>query len=148
MIIQLYTYTNYDSVTNNTHYNQPLAHPLGASVKEVVLLASYKPLPRLYFIAKIIAYKQGLDSAGFNMGGNIFRSYDSRIKDNGYFIGTGIPVHSTTAAINISYELFENGFIDFNATHSSYNISGKPNTSSLFYSFGFRLNIQRREFNF
>ena len=147
-VIRPFTYTNFDSLTNNTHYNQPLAHPLGASVKEVVLLASYQPLPKLYLIAKIIAYKQGLDSAGFNMGGNIFRSYDSRTRDNGYFIGTGIPVHSTTAALNISYELFENGFIDFNATHRSYNVSGKPNTSSLFYSFGFRLNIQRREFNF
>lgn len=147
-LIRPFTYTSPDSIINHTHYNQPLAHPLGASVKEFSFIANYQPFPKLYFRGKLIAFKQGLDSAGFNMGGNVFRSYNSRIRDLGYFIGSGIPVKSVTASFNISYELFENGFIDFSAAHRSYNVSGQPNSSSLFYNFGFRLNIQRREFNF
>lgn len=147
-LIRPFTYTNYDSVTNFTHYNQPLAHPLGANVKELILIANYQPLPKLYFTGKIITFKQGLDSAGINMGGNIFRSYTSRTRDYGYFIGTGIPVNSTAASLNISYEVFENAFFDFSATHRTYNVSGQPNSSVLFFNMGFRLNIQRREFNF
>lgn len=147
-LIRPFTYTNFDSVTNNTHYNQPLAHPLGANVRELVLIARYQPLPKLYLTGKIITFTQGLDSAGINMGGNIFRSYDSRIRNYGYFIGSGIPVNSTTASLNISYEVFENAFLDFNATHRSYNVQNLPNSSVLFYSVGFRLNIRRREFNF
>ena len=146
--IRPFTYTNFDSTTNFTHYNQPLAHPLGASVKEVILIANYHPLPKLYLTAKIISYVQGLDSSGVNMGGNIFRSYNTRSRDYGYFIGSGIPVHSIAATFNISYELFENGFLDFSATHRSYNVSGMPNSAVLFFNAGFRLNIQRREFNF
>jgi hypothetical protein len=147
-VIRPFTYTNYDSLTNFTHYNQPLAHPLGASVKEVIVVARYQPLPKLYIVAKIISYLKGLDSAGVNMGGDIFRSYDTRTRDYGYFIGSGIPVNSAAASLNVSYELFDNAFFDFNATHRTYNVSGLPNSSTLFYSIGFRMNIQRREFNF
>jgi hypothetical protein len=82
------------------------------------------------------------------MGGNIFRSYTSRTRDYGYYIGSGIPVNSTSASLDISYEIFENAFIDFNATHRSYNVTGQPNSAVSYYSVGFRLNIQRREFNF
>jgi hypothetical protein len=82
------------------------------------------------------------------MGGDIFRSYDTRTRDYGYFIGSGIPVNSAAASLNVSYELFDNAFFDFNATHRTYNVSGLPNSSTLFYSIGFRMNIQRREFNF
>ena len=146
--IRPFTYTNFDSTTNFTHYNQPLAHPLGASVKEVIFIANYRPLPKLYLTAKVISYLQGLDSAGENMGGNIFRSYNSRTRNYGYFIGTGIPVHSTAATFNVSYELFENGFLDFSVTHRTYNISGMSNSTVIFFNTGFRLNIQRREFNF
>ena len=147
-LIRPFTYTNFDSVTNNTHYNQPLAHPLGANVKELILIARYQPLAKLVITGKIISFKQGLDSAGVNMGGNIFRSYESRSRDYGYFIGTGIPVKSTMASLNISYELFQNAFLDFNTTHRTYNVLGQANSSVLFYSIGFRLNIQRKEYSF
>lgn len=146
--IRPFTYTNFDSLTNFTHYNQPLAHPLGASVKEMIVIANYHPLPRLYLTAKIIYFENGLDSAGFNMGGNIFRSYNTRTRDYGYFIGSGVPVKSTAATFNLSYELFENGYFDISATHRTYNVLGQPNSALTFYNVGFRLNLQRREFNF
>jgi hypothetical protein len=147
-LIRPFTYTNYDSTTNLTHYNQPLAHPLGANVREFIALARYQPIPRLYLSGKVIYYLQGLDSAGFNMGGDIFRSYESRPRDFGWHIGTGIPVHSTTLGIRASYELFDNAYIDLGATKRTYNVQGQPNTSAFFYSVGFRMNIQRREFDF
>jgi hypothetical protein len=146
--IRPFTYTNYDSTTNFTHYNQPLAHPLGASVKEAIAVLNYHPLPKLYLTAKLISFEQGLDSSGVNMGSNIFRSYSTRTRDYSYFIGSGIPVHSTSAAFYASYEIFENAFFDFSASHRSYNVSNQTNSAVIFYNLGFRLNIQRREFNF
>ncbi|WP_143307512.1 hypothetical protein [Chitinophaga vietnamensis] len=146
--IRPYTYTNYDSVTNLTHYNQPLAHPLGANVREFIGIAKYQPVPRLYLTGKLMHYLQGLDSAGVNMGSNVFRSYNTRPRDYGFFIGTGTPVNSTTASMAVSWELFENAFLDLNATYRTYNVKGMPNSNTLFYSIGFRMNIQPREFNF
>jgi hypothetical protein len=147
-LIRPFTYTNYDSTTNLTHYNQPLAHPLGANVREFIALARYQPIPRLYLSGKIIQYLQGLDSAGFNMGGDIFRSYSSRPRDYGWHIGTGIPVHSLTLGFAASWELFDNAFIDFSATRRTYNVQGQPNQAVTFWSAGFRMNIGPRTFDF
>lgn len=147
-LIRPFTYTNYDSVTNFTHYNQPLADPLEASTREVILVARYQPFPRWYFSGRILHYLHGLDSLGTNMGGDIFRSYDSRSRDYGYFIGTGIPVHSTSWIFNASYEVFENGFLDLNAEYRTYNVSGQPDSHAILGSLGFRMNIGRRRFDF
>jgi len=147
-LIRPFTYQNFDSVTNLTHYDQPLAHPLGASVREFILLARYQPINRLYLSGKVINYLQGLDSAGQNDGGDVFRSYNSRPRDNGWKIGSGIPVHSTTLNFNASWELFDNAFIDLSLTHRSYNVWNQPNSSVFFYTVGFRMNIARREFDF
>jgi hypothetical protein len=147
-LIRPFCYTNYDSVTNFTHYNQPLALPQGANLKEVVGLVRYQPIPRLYLQGKVIAYVQGLDSAGWNMGNNVFLTYNTRPHDLGWHIGSGIPVHSTTVGFNASYEIFENTFFDFSATHRTYNVQAQPNSSVSFFSVGFRMNIARREFDF
>ena len=147
-IVRPYVYTHYDSAGSFTHYNQPLAHPLGANFREFVLLAKYQPIPRLYLQGKLIAYKQGLDSAGFNFGSNLFLDYNTRVRDQGMFIGSGTPVNSLTLNFNASYELFENMFLDLNLTSRNYNIQGQPKSNVFFYTIGFRANLQRREFNF
>jgi hypothetical protein len=147
-LIRPYTYTNFDSTTNLTHYNQPLAHPLGANLREFIGIAKYQPFPRLYLTGKLMYHKQGLDSAGVNMGADVSRSYSTRPRDYGFYIGTGIPVNSTTAALSASYEIFENMFIDLNTTYRTYNVKDQPKSNTFFYTIGFRVNLQPREFNF
>ena len=44
-LIRPFCYANYDSTTNFTHYWQPLAHPLGANIREFILLARCQPFP-------------------------------------------------------------------------------------------------------
>lgn len=146
--IRPYMYTHNDSVGDFTHYNQPLAHPLGANLRELVLLANYQPLKKLYLQGRIITYLQGLDSANKNYGSNIFLDYGTRSTSDGVYIGNGIPVHSFTAGLNASYEIFENMFLDLSGTYRTYNIKDQPKSNVFFYTVGFRVNMQRRQFNF
>lgn len=146
--VRPYTYTNYDSVTNLTHYRQPLAHPLGANFREYIGIARYQPHPRVYLTGKFMYHLQGLDSAGVNMGGDISHSYTTRPRDYGFYIGTGTPVRSTFASIAASWELIENVFLDCNATYRTYRVKDQPANNTFFYSVGFRMNIRPREFNF
>lgn len=146
--VRPFVYTHYDSASSYTHYNQPLAHPLGANFREFIFLAKYQPFPRLYLQGKLIAYTQGLDSAGYNFGSNLFLNYNTRVRDQALHIGSGIPVNSMTAAFNASYEIFENMFLDLNTTYRTYNVQDKPKSNVFFYTLGFRVNLQRREFDF
>lgn len=147
-IVRPFVYTHYDSAGSFTHYNQPLAHPLGANFRELIVLAKYQPWPKLYLEGKMITYLQGLDSAGYNFGSNLLLNYESRVRDNNLFIGSGTPVKSLTLAFNASYEFFENMFLDFNARYRTYNIQSQPKSNVFFYTVGLRVNLARREFDF
>ncbi|HVG11438.1 MAG TPA: hypothetical protein VM843_00480, partial [Flavisolibacter sp.] len=85
-----FTYSHRDSVANYTHYNQPLAHPLGANFNEWIALARYQPAPRWNLQAKAIYYKQGRDTGAVSFGSNIFLPNVApfRTKDFGFSIGS------------------------------------------------------------
>ncbi|MCC6289827.1 MAG: hypothetical protein IT249_18265 [Chitinophagaceae bacterium] len=147
-LVRPFMYAHKDSSTAFTHYNTELAHPLGANFKEYIAVLKYQPLNKLYLTGKLLYYKKGLDSAGVNMGGDIFRSYDTRPRDYGFFIATGTPVTSLLASFSASYELLQNLFIDVSIANRSYNIEGQPKASEFFFSTGVRWNIGKREFEF
>ena len=147
-LVRPFMYAHRDSSVGFTHYNTELAHPLGANFKEYIAVLKYQPLNRLYLTGKLLYYKKGLDSAGVNMGGNIFRSYESRPRDYGFFIGTGTPVKSLLASFSASYELLQNLYIDFSIANRSYNVQAQPKQNEFFFTAGVRWNIGKREFEF
>ena len=147
-IVRPYTYTNIDSATGFTNYNQPMAHPLGANFREVLAVLKLQPWPKVYATAKMFYQEQGIDSAGKNFGSNLFRSYTSRTQDYGVYIGAGQLVKSLSASFTLSLEVLPNLFIEGNASYRSYNIINKSNTNDFFYMMGIRWNIARREFEF
>lgn len=146
--VRPFTYSHNDSVADYTHFNQPLAHPLGANFQEYIIIGKYQPLRHLYLQAKVIYYKQGLDSAGFNMGSNPLRLYTTRQRNTGYFVGEGNTVKSLNVNLLASYEVRENLFVDANIQRRTYNmqVGGSPKTTV--FSFGFRWNMARRDFDF
>lgn len=84
-----YTYSHRDVITNWGHYTQPLAHPLGANFREMLLQAHYRK-DRWTATGAIHTALQGLDeSRAENWGGDIYKSYDLRPEDDGIFIGNG-----------------------------------------------------------
>ncbi|MBS1654696.1 MAG: hypothetical protein JSU05_07625 [Bacteroidetes bacterium] len=150
--VRPFTYSHGDSVANYTHYNQPLAHPLGANFQEFIGIARYQPASKWMIQAKAIYYKQGLDSSAANLGSNIFlpNAPPYRTADFGYKNGGGHLVQVLNASLLLSYELKENMFIEINALYRKYSFKTPPlsagNTSVI--SFGFRWNMSRRNFDF
>ncbi|MBD0332890.1 MAG: hypothetical protein ICV66_09550 [Chitinophagaceae bacterium] len=150
-IVRPFTYSHRDSVANYTHYNQPLAHPLGANFKELIGIARYQPAPKWLLQAKTIYYMQGRDIDSTSFGSNIF--YPNvppyRTKDYGYEIGAGVKTKTALASLLLSYELRSNLFLETSLLFRKRNATAyfsSSNTTVL--SAGIRWNMHRREFDF
>ena len=150
--VRPFTYSHGDSVANYTHYNQPLAHPLGANFKEVIGIARYQPAPRWLIEGKLMGWKQGLDSNSQSYGSNIFlpNTPPFRVGDYGYKIGSGMEAKTIYASLLLSYEVKQNLFIEASAVYRKFDVpsnTGLSNTSTV-VSFGVRWNAFRRTFEF
>lgn len=104
-----YTYAHKEPVQNYAHYNQPLAHPLGANFREILLMADYRFNYRYYLSAKVQVASAGLDtSATSNVGSNIFLS-DFTIPgfpdSYGNAIGQGLATDITSIDLRAGYLL-------------------------------------------
>ncbi|RYD56681.1 MAG: hypothetical protein EOP56_11575 [Sphingobacteriales bacterium] len=153
-IVRPFTYTHYDSVANYTHYNQPIAHPLGADFMEVRGTATYQPIKNLYLTAEGMIYSKGSDTGSANFGNNIFDNYENRSvipgqkRDYGYKMITGIGLYCILANLNASYELRENLFIDLGVTYRRYYYNTDLMPTDAYIQTGIRLNFARRNYNF
>lgn len=142
--VRPFTYSHYDFVANYTHYNQPLAHPLGAGFQEWIGVLKYQPVPKWYVDVRAIYYYQGLDSLGENFGSNPFELYSTRTKNYGYEVGSGQKVKCLNASLTLSYEVRENFFIDGNLLYRKY--TGLDNANV--FNIGIRWNAARRNYDY
>lgn len=149
-IVRPFTYSHSDSIANYTNYNQPLAHPLGASFSEIIGILRYQPLPRLTTQLKLIIFTQGLDTANSNYGGNIFLKNTSRTLEYNNKIGNIAKANGVNISVWVGYELKENLFLDASLLLRTYKVSLLPqfskNTSLL--TLGIRMNMFRREYDY
>ncbi len=99
-----YTYAHGTTIESYGHYNQPLAHPLGANFREFIAMGSYTRGNWMATIKMNFAM-YGLDTAGMDYGKNIFISYDHRVNEYGNEIGQGLKTNVTIADISFSYLL-------------------------------------------
>ena len=143
-LIRPFTYSHNDTIANYTHYNQPLAHPLMANVREFIGIASFQPAPKWYLQGRLIAWQQGSDTANMNFGNNIFKSSDTRPMENGYFFGVAKPVNGVNANLFLAYEWKENFFIETSLLVRKISGSNTSTTASL----GIRWNMGRREYDY
>ena len=147
--VRPFTYSHNDTISNYTHYNQPLAHPLGANFQEVIGVVRYQPFPKWNFYARAIYYYQGLDSANANFGGNIFKSYSTRLLDDGYKVGSGDKATCMNALVNVSYEIRQNLFLEAGIQLRKYHLASTNTTSnSNMLTMGIRWNVFKREYDF
>ncbi len=149
-VVRPYTYSHDDSVSNYSHYNQPLAHPLGANFFEFITIARFQPANKWNVEAKLIYFRQGLDSGGVNYGGNIFLNYNTRPYDYGFKIPSGVPANCVNASALVSWEALENVFIDGSIlyrTYATHSIATETKSSTTF-TIGLRINMSRRQYDY
>ncbi|MCF8257831.1 MAG: hypothetical protein K9J06_09765 [Flavobacteriales bacterium] len=87
--VRPFTYTHYAVEQNFGHYNQPLAHPMGANFMESVSLLRYRRGSWM-LEAKFIYSNFGLDTGGVSYGQNIYRSYGDRQAEYGNTMVQGL----------------------------------------------------------
>ena len=148
--VRPFSYSHYDSVSNYTHYNQPLAHPLGANFVEAIGIIRYQPHPKWTSSARLIVWRQGLDTATINFGGNIFKLNGTRSADYGYTIPSGVPATGINAQLLISYEPKENIFLDVSLLVRRLNSTELPSVdrNTMVFTAGLRMNMFRREYDY
>ncbi|MCB0507721.1 MAG: hypothetical protein R2739_08100 [Chitinophagales bacterium] len=107
-----YTYSHYDTITSWTHYNQPLAHPLGANFKEIIFQVKYQPFQQLYFSSRFIYDNKGEDDDTTNWGGNPLKVYGTFEREFGNTTGQGVNAKTFYVDFIATYEPWHNVFID------------------------------------
>lgn len=149
--VRPYSYAHKDPLQSYTHYNQPLAHPLGANFSETVSFLTYR-YRRVWGELRFSYAKAGADTAASHWGQNIFASdvdaqngYNSY--DNKMFQGL-----ETT----IMNEVLEFGFI-FNPKTNLSAIAGVAlrsyknsitNSTTKYFYFGLSTNLTNHYFDF
>ena len=147
--VRPFTYSHFDSVANYTHYNQPLAHPLGANFQEYIAKIYYQPAPRWVLDATLIYYDKGLDTLNKNFGGNIFKDYRTRSGDDGFFVTNGAKANAFNAFVTVSYELKQNLFFEASFQHRTFSIANTPGESrTTIVTAGIRLNAFKRQYDY
>ncbi|HLK97562.1 MAG TPA: hypothetical protein VK364_07320, partial [Hymenobacter sp.] len=148
--IRPYTYQHEDQYTNFQHYQQPLAHPMGANLHELLGILSYQPIPRLQLVGKAIFTTQGLDrqirpDSVVNYGGNVLRSYnDNRIDDFGNEVGQGNQSRLLHLDFTASYQPHQNVWLDAKLIVRRQTFTDSPTQNTVFPSVALRWNIAQR----
>ena len=91
--VRPYTYAHHNPQQNYGHYNQPLAHPLGANFSEFLFITNYK-WRRFEIDAKVMFASYGGDFEGdtTSYGSNIYFSTGNYAQEEGLVeMGAGRP---------------------------------------------------------
>jgi hypothetical protein len=147
-IVRPFTYSHFDSVANYTHYNQPLAHPLGSNFVEVVGLVNYQLQPKWTVRGRIIFWKQGIDTGSANLGNNIFKVNNTRSGDYGYRIAANPSAKGFNTSVLVSYEWKENLFLESSLLFRHYKTTTTGADNALMLTVGVRMNMFRREYDY
>ena len=147
--IRPYTYAHEDLYRAYSHYRQPLAHPLGANLRETVFLVQYQPFGRLTLRGRGILAQFGADTLNSNWGKNILLDNRAREQDYGNELGQGVATNLTSLEASASYQVWHNIFVDFRylqrlQTASELNQEQKTN----FLSLSLRMNIERIQYDY
>ncbi|MDF9795195.1 hypothetical protein OKW21_000458 [Catalinimonas alkaloidigena] len=147
--VRPYTYAHEDLYRSYTHYEQPLAHPLGANFKELIGIARFQPIGRLQLQAKLIGAQYGGDTLNSNWGHNILLDNRTKERDYNNTLGQGVENNLLIADFIASYQLWHNMFIDLRYLHRSRQNDLLPEAETTnFTSIALRWNIRQRYYDF
>lgn len=139
-----FTYSHMRPTQSFSHFNQALAHPLGANFAEIITDIRYN-YKRWQAHATVIYAKMGRDSAlnGRNYGSNILRPYTTRFSDYGSVMYVGKVTELLSANATLSFQIKTGIFADASLNYRK--ITGSDN---LFFSLGLRINSHIKRFDY
>ena len=143
-----YTYTHLSHYTSVTHYQQPLAHPLGANFKEVVGIVRWQGHPRWQVSLKGIGAVYGADSAGTNWGTNLLLPYDTRQQQYNNVIGQGAATQLLLAESRISYQLWHQCFLEGRAVFRQRRVQNQETQRESYFEASLRWSLPYRPQDF
>jgi hypothetical protein len=140
-----YTYSHYRTTQSYSHFNQPLAHPLGANFSETILEVKYRPAYKWFISSVNLFSTTGRDSSlmGRNYGSNILRDYSSRATEFNSVMYMGQKSTMFISELMVSYMLKHNLMLDLRVNYRKQNQS-----ENLFVSVGMRLNANIKKFDY
>jgi hypothetical protein len=153
--IRPYMYAHYTHqydqwpVNSYSHYNQALAHPIGANLSELLVRILLQPWPRFTAQLNLIYTDYGADSAGSNWGNNIFLDYQDYEQELDNSVGQGVSTQLLIASALLTYQLRHNLFIDLDLRYRDLQSDiATRNSNYLYIGTALRLNLPHRPWNF
>ena len=144
-LVRPYTYSHDTIFTNYSHYNQVLAHPLGANFLEQMIELRYRPIFKWLIVSRFTQVHQGIGDNDENFGHDIFNSYSDIGQERAY--GNEFLQGNRSELLvfdnRLSYMIRHNLFIDLQAllriddveTTRYVNLSLRLNSPFLNYTF-------------
>lgn len=144
--VRPYTYSHNFKYNEYSHYNQPLAHPLGANFYELIQIVRYQPFPRWQMRCLMMYAITGIDD-GKNRGGNIFLNNATHAQDFGNFIGQGIRQEILLVDAQLRFQPMHNFFVDMKALYRMQKTAQNEQLTT-FAGIALHWNIAAREYHF
>ncbi|TND09563.1 MAG: hypothetical protein FD123_1154 [Bacteroidetes bacterium] len=150
--VRPYAYATRDSLQNWSHYNQALAHPLGANFKEYIGFLNYK-IRDFYIELRYSVAEVGADSSGRSFGSNIFASdHDAFYGVNSTVneIGQGVSTNIVHQEVRIGYVLSYATNLNLFAGYSNriFTAAGSPEMQTPLIYFGLRTALNNLYWDF
>jgi len=146
--VRPYTYSHNSSISNYGQYNQPLAHPQGANFNELVIMLTYSP-NRWTVAAKLIATKYGVDTNNLNLGGDIYKSYNTAYQEYSNKTTQGLKTNFLNNEIRCSYMLNPRNRMILEAILSYRNLKNdRINQSSVYFGIAFKTSVSNLYYDF
>lgn len=133
-----YTYSHRDSLAVYTHYNSPLAHPLGANFREYIGRLDYAPHRHWRLFGLLYYHQQGLNEGSINYGADIRLKNSSRPQDYGIRTLQGQKVSVLGLQTGVTYMLWHGAFLDLNL-----GFRREEQNNNVWGSVAFRLNTSQ-----
>lgn len=140
--VRPFMYSHNSSIQNYAHYNQALAHPLGANFWEWVNFIRYNK-SRIYFEGRFSYALHGRDTANLNFGNDLYASYSTRAKEYDNYVGQAETVKLLYATAQISYLINKRSNLNFYLKYTYRKESSNSiSTNQGLFTLGLRTSLQ------
>lgn len=150
--VRPYTYTHVSPATNYAHFNQPLAHPLGANFQELLFGVRFQPHKKYWMNATAIFAEMGKGNDTLNVGQNILKDYGTRAQEENNRLLQGFRHRIFYVHLSATYMLKKYLFLDATLLYRSESSADREVAddvmSTLMPSLSLRWNIGQRRHEF